>query len=67
MNESFMANFSVSTDRILDVTDVQDIMGCSHLTARKMMKESGHCLRCHHRLYIFEADLVEHLRTLEVI
>ena len=48
--------------RLFSVADVGAIMGCSDVTAAKIMKESGRCKQIHHRLYIFEDDLEAYLR-----
>lgn len=56
----------IGKDRIFSVYDVSLLMGCCYAVAIKIMKESGHCLRIHRRLYIFESDLGGYLRTMGV-
>lgn len=49
--------------RLFSVVDVGALLGCSDVTAAKIMRESGRCKQIHHRLYIFEDDLEAFLRT----
>ena len=48
----------IGKERLLGVVDVCDITGLSPVTAAKLMRETGRCIRLHRRLYILEASFL---------
>lgn len=55
----------LGNDRILSVADVCNIMGFCPETASKLMKETGHALILHRRIFILESSLMKYLREQE--
>lgn len=55
----------VGRERLLDLSDIRQILGCGEATASKVMRESGCALRIHSRLYVLESSFFGYLRGLE--
>lgn len=53
-------------ERLLGISDVSKMTGLSPVTASKLMKESGHAIALHRRIFILESSLFAYLRELEV-
>lgn len=52
-------------ERLLGIPDICKLTGLGEATASKLMKESGHCIRLHRRLYLLESSFFSWLREQE--
>lgn len=57
---------TLGRERLLGIEDVSDITGFGEVTASKLMKESGHSIRLHRRLYVLESSFFDYLRSKEM-
>ena len=48
-------------ERLLEVPEICEITGLGHVTASKLMKEAGRCIRIHAHLYVIESSFFAHL------
>lgn len=53
-------------ERLLDIPEICKITGLGEVTASKLMKETGCCLKLHSRLYVLESSFFAYLHKLEV-
>lgn len=52
-------------ERLLGIPDICELTGLGEATASKLMKESGHCIRLHRRLYLLESSFFSWLKEQE--
>lgn len=52
-------------ERLLSIEDVSNITGLGEATASKLMRESGHAIRLHRRLYLLESSFFSWLKSQE--
>lgn len=52
-------------ERLLGIPDICELTGLGEATASKLMKESGHCIRLHSRLYLLESSFFSWLKEQE--
>lgn len=52
-------------ERLLDVPEVCKLTGLGEVTASKLMKETGRCLKLHSRLYVIESSFFAYLHEME--
>ena len=53
-------------ERLLSIPDICELTGLGEVTASKLMKETGCCLKLHRRLYVIESSFFAYLHQLEV-
>ncbi len=66
IEDSSRPNESMDAEALLDVSDIQDLTGLCKPVARRLMRESGHCLTLHRHLYVLKSSFFDYLRLLEV-
>lgn len=59
------AGAPLGNDRLLSVADVCSVMGFCPEIASKFMKETGHALTLHRRIFILESSLLAYLHEQE--
>lgn len=52
-------------ERLLGISDVCELTGFGKATASKLMRESGHVIRLHRRLYLLESSFFAWLKEQE--
>lgn len=52
-------------ERLLGIPDICELTGLGEATVSKLMKESGHCIRLHRRLYLLESSFFSWLKEQE--
>ena len=52
-------------ERLRGIPDICELTGLGEATASKLMKESGHCIRLHRRLYLLESSFFSWLKEQE--
>ena len=52
-------------ERLLGIPDICELTGLGEATASKLMKESGHAIRLHRRLYLLESSFFAWLKEQE--
>ena len=55
----------VANDRVLSIEDVCEIFVFCPVTASKFIKETGHAIYVHRRIFILESNLMKYLRGVE--
>lgn len=55
----------VGSERLLGITDVCEMMNVCPVTASRIIKESGHEINLHRRVYILESSFFAYMRKLE--
>lgn len=65
IEDSSRPNESMDIETLLDVSDIQALTGLCKPIARKLMRESGHCVTLHRHLYVLESSFFNYLHKLE--
>lgn len=52
-------------ERLLGVPDICQLTGLGEVTASRLMKESGRCLKLHGRLYVIDTSFFAYLHSME--
>lgn len=60
-----MKEIPLTTDKLLTISDISEILGVSPVTASKFMKESGRAISVHRRLYVLSSSFYEYLKEIE--
>lgn len=66
IEDSSHPNEGTDIETLLDVSDIQALTGLCKPIARKLMRESGHCVTLHRHLYVLESSFFNYLHSLEV-
>lgn len=59
------SRLALGRERLLSIPDICELTGLGEATASKLMKESGHCIRLHSRLYLLESSFFSWLKEQE--
>ena len=59
------SRIGLGRERLLGIPDICELTGLGEATASKLMKESGHCIRLHRRLYLLESSFFSWLKEQE--
>lgn len=59
------SRIALGRERLLGIPDICELTGLGEATASKLMKESGHCIRLHRRLYLLESSFFSWLKQQE--
>lgn len=57
---------TIGREHLLGVPEICKITGLGEVTAAKLMKETGRCLKLHGRLYVIESSFFTYLHEMEV-
>lgn len=58
-------HITLGRERLLGIPDVCELTGLAEATASKLMRETGHAIRLHGRLYLLESSFYTWLREQE--
>lgn len=62
---SSVSNATPGRERLLGIPDICELTGLAEATASKLMRETGHVIRLHGRLYLLESSFYAWLREQE--